>query len=388
MPAPRYSSKEMIERLVGFDTVSAKSNLALIEFTEEYLSQHGVPFRRTVDPEGDKANLFATIGPDLPGGIVLSGHTDVVPVEGQSWETDPFEVVEKDGLLYGRGTSDMKSFLAVALALVPDFLAKPLKRPIHIAMSYDEETGCTGVLGMIDDITANLQQPRIAIIGEPTSMRLVTAHKTCSGFRTHVRGKAAHSSQTHRGANAIMGAAKLVSFVAQMAEEKRQAAKPKGGFEPPYTTLGVGIIEGGTALNIIAQDCSFYWEIRALPDDDEQAIVERFERYAAEEVLPSLQAIDPDAFITTEYLPSVPALRPEPEGDAETLVRHLTGLNEEEVVSFGTEGGHFQNAGFSTVIFGPGNIDQAHQPNEFIALEQVEACEAFLLKLRDWAAED
>jgi len=387
MSAPRYSSKEMIERLVGFDTVSAKSNLALIEFTEDYLSQHDIPFRRTADSEGQKANLFATIGPDISGGVVLSGHTDVVPVEGQPWETDPFKVVEKNGFLYGRGTSDMKSFLAVALAMVPDFLAKPLKRPIHIAMSYDEETGCTGVLGMIEDIAKSLPQPRVVIVGEPTMMRLVTAHKTCSGFRTHVRGKAAHSSQPNRGANAIMAAAKLVSCLAEIAEEKRRNTKEGSGFEPPYTTLGVGMIEGGTALNIIAQDCSFHWEIRALPDDDEGEILERFERYARETVLPALKDVDPDAFITTEYAPSVPALRPEPEGDAETLVRRLTGLNEESVVSFGTEGGHFQNAGFSTVVFGPGSIDQAHQPNEFIALEQVEACETFLLKLRDWAAQ-
>lgn len=387
MARETFTVREMIDRLIAFDTTSALSNLALIDFVEDYLHSYDVPTRRTVNAEGTKANLFATIGPDIEGGIVLSGHTDVVPVAGQDWHSDPFTVVEQDGKLFGRGTSDMKSFSAVALALLPEFLARPLKKPIHLALSYDEEVGCLGVRSLIEDLAANLPRPAMVIIGEPTSMRIVNGHKGISVYETRITGQAAHSSQPHRGGNAIIAAAMLIDFIRQMAEEKRANAIPESGYEPPYTTFNVGVINGGTAQNIIAQNCNFQWEHRTLPGDDPAAILARYESYAAETVLPKLREFAPEAKIETALRSSVPALTPEEDGAAEQLVRLLTGLNASEVVSFATEGGLFQEIGISTVMCGPGSIDQAHQPNEFIELSQVAACESFLNKLADWATQ-
>lgn len=388
MARETYTTREMIEKLIAFDTTSALSNLALIEFVEDYLESYDIPTRRTMNAEGTKANLFATIGPEIEGGIVLSGHTDVVPVAGQKWDSDPFSVVEQDGKLFGRGTSDMKSFSAAALALVPEFLDRPLKKPVHLALSYDEEVGCLGVRSLIADVAENLPRPAMVIIGEPTSMRIVNGHKGISVYETRITGQAAHSSQPHRGGNAIIAAAMLIDFIRQMAEEKRANADSDSGYEPPYTTFNVGVIEGGTAQNIIAQNCNFQWEHRTLPGDDPAAILARYESYVTETVLPKLREFAPEAEITTALRSSVPALTPEEDGAAEQLVRLLTGLNASEVVSFATEGGLFQEIGISTVMCGPGSIDQAHQPNEFIELSQVAACESFLKKLADWAARD
>ncbi len=387
MPAKRFTPRKMAERLVGFDTTSAKSNLDLIDFVEGYLHGHGVPARRTVDATGRKANLFATLGPEAAGGVVLSGHTDVVPVEGQPWTSDPFVAVERNSRLYGRGTADMKSFLAVALALVPEALAAGLKVPLHLALSYDEEVGCLGVGDLIADVKAHLPPPRIVVVGEPTNMQLINANKGIAGFETRITGKEAHSSQPHRAANAIIAAAKLIGFLASLAEEKRQAGPKDGRFEPPYTTLNVGTVSGGNALNIVPRHARFAWEFRLVPGDDGDAIVTRFRRFAEQEVLPDLRRAAPEADIETKALAQVPPLTPEPDSAAEALVRRLTGANRAETVCFATEGGLFQEAGFSTVICGPGSIDQAHQPDEFIELAQIEACEAFLRKLIAWAAE-
>ena len=386
MASIRPETREMIERLVGFDTTSAKSNLALIDFAQHYLESRGARCRRTLNAEASKANLFASLGPAAPGGVVLSGHSDVVPVDGQPWDSDPFRVVERDGRLYGRGTADMKSFLATALALVPEFQAQPLRRPIHIALSYDEEVGCTGVGAMLHDITENLPAPEMVIVGEPTDMRIVNGHKGCYLFETRVKGQAAHSSQPHRGGNAILAAGRLIAFLAEAAAQKRRAAPADSPFDPPYTTFNLGQIEGGKAINIVAQDCSFTWEFRPLPGEDTEAIVAAFEAHAREAVLPALSEFAPGGAIETARLATVLPLAPEAEGAAESLVRRLSGVNDSGVVSFGTEGGIFQAAGLSTVVFGPGSIDQAHKPNEFITLAQVAACEDFLLKLRDWAA--
>jgi acetylornithine deacetylase len=388
MTARRFSPRQLIDRLVGFDTISAKSNLALIDFVEGYLADHGVPARRTTDASGLKANLFATLGPDTAGGVVLSGHTDVVPVEGQAWTGDPFALAERDGRLYGRGTADMKSFLAVALALVPDALAAGLARPIHLALSYDEEVGCLGVGRLIADVKANLPPPGIVIIGEPSDMKLVTANKGIAGFETRVTGREAHSSQPHRAANAIVAAAELIGWLAGLAEEKRDGALRDERFDPPYTTFNVGTVAGGSALNIVPRDARFAWEFRLLPGDDGEEILRRFERFAEQEVLPRLRRTAPEAAIVTEARAQVPPLVPERESPSEALIRLLTGANRAEAVCFATEGGLFQQAGFSTVICGPGSIDQAHRPDEFIELTQVEACEAFLRKLIDWAAGD
>jgi len=269
---------------------------------------------------------------------------------------------------------------------VPEFQAQPLKHPLHIALSYDEEVGCTGVGGMIRDITANLPRPEMVIVGEPTDMKIVNGHKGCYIFETRVHGEAAHSSQPHRGGNAILAAGRLIAYLADLAAIKRRDAPADSPFDPPYTTLNVGQIEGGKAINIVAQDCRFVWEFRPIPGEDIDGIAESFETFARQEVLPALAEFAPGAAIETTRLATVLALAPEDDGAAEALVRRLSGVNATGVVSFGTEGGLFQEAGMSTVVFGPGSIDQAHKPNEFIALEQVAACEEFLLKLRDWAA--
>lgn len=383
MSGERLNPRELIARLVSFPTISERSNLGLIDWAEGYLSAHGARCRRTMNEEGTKANLFATIGPEVAGGVVLSGHSDVVPVEGQSWSSDPFVVTERNGRLYGRGTADMKSFLAIAMALAPEFAARPLRRPIHIAMSYDEEIGCLGVASMIQDIMANLPPPGLVIIGEPTSMRLVTGHKGVNLFRTRVIGRAAHSSQPHRGAGAILAAGRLIDYLWRLGEEQRQQRDPR--FEPPWTTVQVGLIEGGTAVNILPAECSFFWEYRNLPSQDSSAIRKLFEDYCEREVLPSLREFAPEARIETEAVALVPPLAQEEDGAAEALVRRLTGANESAAVSFATEGGLFQRAGLSTVVCGPGSIDQAHQPDEYIELEQIEACIAFMRRLADWA---
>jgi acetylornithine deacetylase len=387
MSAASYSPREMIERLVAFNTVSEHSNMALINWVADYLDSHGIANRKIFSPEGDKANLFATIGPEIEGGVVLSGHSDVVPVKGQAWDSDPFTLVEKDGKLFGRGTADMKSFLAIALALAPEFKALKPKKPIHIALSYDEEVGCTGVGHMIKDIVDNLPLPRAAIVGEPSDMKCISAHKGITAFRTTIRGVAAHSSQPHRGANANIAAGRLIEFIFQMAEQARHArSDPSSGFEPPYTSFQVGIIKGGVANNIIPQDCFFEWEFRNAPWDDPAALIATFERYSQDTVLPWLREFAPQAGIETVTLGSVPPLKPEEEGYAENLVRRITGANRSSVVSYATESGLFQEVGLSTVVCGPGSIDQAHQPNEFITVSQVDACAEFLRKLATWAA--
>ncbi len=370
----------MIARLVGFDTVSRRSNMALIDWVRDHLAEHGVESRVVPSADGSKANLFATIGPAEEGGVVLSAHTDVVPVDGQPWDTDPFTLNERDGRLYGRGTADMKSFPAVALALLPEMLAAKLKRPLHLALSYDEEVGCLGAPAMIERMTAELPRPSAVIVGEPTSMGVVLAHKGCYVLRTTVTGHEVHSSQIDRGVSAVMVAARLVSLIADMAEENIAAADPTCGFDPPFTTLHVGTIEGGTAPNITARQCSFLWDIRPLPGDDWTRYRDRF---AAEcdRLLAKMRRISPDCDIRTEQLAGVPGLSPEPAGTAAQLCHALTGRNDTGMVSFAAEAGQFQEAGLSTVLCGPGSIDQAHQPNEYIDIAQVTACERFIRDL-------
>ena len=370
----------MIARLIGFDTVSRRSNMALIDWVRDYLAGYGVESRLVPSPDGTKANLFAIIGPMTEGGVVLSAHTDVVPVDGQPWDTDPFTLVERDGRLYGRGTADMKSFPAVALALLPEMLKAGLKRPLHLALSYDEEVGCIGAPAMIARIAGELPRPSAVIVGEPTSMGVVLAHKGCYVLRTTVTGHEVHSSQIDRGVSAVMTAARLVNLVGDMAAENAAVADPACGFDPPFTTLQVGTIEGGTAANITARHCSFVWDIRPLPGDDWTRYRGRFEA-ECDRLRAAMRRISPDCDIRTEQLAGVPGLVPEPDGPAAQLCRALTGRNDTGMVSFAAEAGQFQEAGISTVLCGPGSIDQAHQPNEYIDIAQVTACEAFLRDL-------
>jgi len=374
---------DMIAKLVGFATVSRESNLELIEYVRSYLAQLGVESRLVPNADETKANLFATIGPAVQGGVVLSGHTDVVPVDGQPWDSDPFTLTERNGRLYGRGSADMKSFYAVALALVPEMLERELVRPIHLALSYDEEIGCLGAPAMIERIAAELPPPRAVVVGEPTDMRIVTAHKSITGLETVVIGHEAHSSQTHRGVSAVMTAARLITFLEDMAKENAAGPASRTPFEPPYSSIHVGTVHGGTATNIISRECRFGWDIRCIPEDDPQSFVDRFDRYCRDEILPDMRAVATGSSIVTKMRCSVPALSPEPDGEAEALVRLLTGYNSSDAVAYGAEAGQFQRAGFSTVLCGPGSIDQAHQPNEYIEKSQVHACVDFMRRMID-----
>ena len=313
---------------------------------------------------------------------MLSGHTDVVPIDGQPWDTDPFEVVERNGRLYGRGTADMKSFSALALALVPDMLARGLKRPIHLALSYDEEVGCLGAPAMIARIAAEVPRPAAVIVGEPTSMKVMTAHKGITVMETVVTGHESHSSQTHRGVSAVMTAARLVSKLDEMA--RAEAGNPSAlPFEPPFTTIHVGLIEGGTAANIISRRCRFVWDVRHIPEDDPMIHVDRFNAWCESEVLPGMRSVAPETGIETRMLNQAPAFGPEENGEAERIARAITGDNGIHAAAYAAEAGQFQEAGFSTVVCGPGSIDQAHQPNEYIELDQIEQCERFLRRLMD-----
>jgi acetylornithine deacetylase len=383
--ASRANTPEMLRRLVSFDTTSTKSNLAIIDFIRDYLAGHGIACRLTPSADGVKSNLYATIGPETAGGIVLSGHTDVVPVEGQPWTTDPFTVAERDGKLYGRGTSDMKGFIAAALALAPEMAAARLRLPIHLAFSYDEELGCLGVGDLLQDVSRNLPRPAICIIGEPTLMQLVNRHKGVYAWRTRVTGRDGHSSATHRGVNAIAAASEIIGWLQRQVETWRREGPFDDSFDPPYATSNVGVIGGGTAGNIIARQCIFEWEIRPIPGVDAEETAAKLQQFIDSDLLPRLRAVAPESRVDSESICAAPPLRPEAESPAEALVRHLTGANQAIGVAYGTEGGLFQAAEISTVICGPGSIQQAHQPNEFIALDQLAACDGFLRKLLDWA---
>lgn len=373
------TARELINRLIAFDTVSRHSNLALIDFVRDYLDGFGVSSRLVFSDEGNKANLYATVGPPEPGGVVLSGHTDVVPVDGQPWDSDPFQVIERDGRLYGRGTCDMKSFCAIALALVPEM--NRLHRPIHLAFSYDEEIGCRGAPRLIRDLVAHLPRPAAVIVGEPTNLQIVTGHKGITALKTTVRGHEAHSSQTHRGVSAVMTAARLITFLDDLARRHQTAVALASGFEPPFTTVHVGTVHGGTAINIIARDCEFVWDIRNIPDDDPQAIVAQFEGYCRDAVEPVMRAVALATGITTQVLAAAPALRDDPASPALQLVQALTGVKDTCQVPYAAEAGQYQAAGLPAVLCGPGSIDQAHQPNEYITLQQVEAGTVFLRQL-------
>ena len=377
---------DILERLISFPSVSARSNLDLIQWIRDELARHGIKSDLVPAPDGQpKANLWASIGPDAPGGLVLSGHTDVVPVEGQPWSSDPFILTQRDGRLYGRGTSDMKSFIALCLALVPEMLARPLKVPIHFAFSYDEEVGCLGAPHLIAELGKRFPKPALAIVGEPTELKLGTRHKGCYSFETEITGRDAHSSQTHKGANAILAAAAIVGELDRVAEALTHSAFNDANFEPPYPTINVGRIDGGTAVNIVARHCTVHWDFRATPGADPALVLPQLERFIAGTVLPRLQQVAPEARVVTRPRAQVPPLVDEPGGAAESLVKFLTGANQTIGVAFATEAGQFQAAGLSAIVCGPGSILQAHQPDEFIELSQIQAGEAFLRKLIAWA---
>lgn len=380
MSSPQ-SAREMLSRLVAFPTVSSESNLALLDFVQAHLSAHGIGATLVYDESGQKANLYATIGPEVEGGVVLSGHTDVVPVEGQPWTSDPWTMVERDGCLFGRGTADMKAFAATALALVPEMAGASLKRPIHLALSYDEEVGCLGAPSMIADMERRLPRPSAVIVGEPTLMQVVTGQKTTFSFTTEVRGRPVHSSQIHLGVSAVTVAARLVTFLDDMLRENMAAPVADSPFDPPFTTIHTGMIHGGTAHNIVARECSFVTDIRSLPSDDPHSYLDRYKAFIAEEIEPRMKAIDPRTGVDVKVRAHVPGLVPQPTNEAETLCRRITGDNGTHAVSYGTEAGQFGKPGWDVVVCGPGSIDQAHQPDEFISIEQLEAGSRFMRRL-------
>ncbi|WP_199823624.1 acetylornithine deacetylase [Labrenzia sp. OB1] len=373
--------RDMLKKLISFNTVSDRSNLALIDFVEEYLAGLGVTSVRVPSEEGTKASLHAMIGPALDGGAVLSAHTDVVPVEGQNWSQDPFTAWEADGRLYGRGAADMKGFAATVLAKVPDFLSADLGRPVHIALSYDEETGCTGVSPLIEDMLARGPKPDFVIVGEPTRMKVVSGHKGIVVLKTGIQGHPVHSSRLHRGVSAISAAAKLISWLDGKTAENKAEADPDCPFDPPYTTLHCGVIQGGQAHNITAENCEFVTDIRLLPGESVDDWVTAYKSFIEREVLPDMQAISAQCRIDVTEMANVPGLREEDNGKAETVARRLTGDNARNVVVYATEGGIFQRHGLSAIICGPGSIDQAHQPDEFIEIAELDRCAAFLDRL-------
>jgi acetylornithine deacetylase len=371
----------MLGQLVAFDTTSRDSNLALIEHVEALLAPLGVTATRVPNADGSKANLYATLGPAAEGGIVLSGHTDVVPVDGQAWTTDPFVLLERDGRLYGRGTCDMKGFLALALAAAPIF-AEPgrLKRPVHLALSYDEEVGCLGAPAMIAEIARNLPRPSAVIVGEPTNMEVVHGHK---GITSYVTGHEAHSSLTHLGLSANMMAIRLMQRLSEIAAGLARDADPASPFVPKHATLTIGQVNGGTAVNILARECLFVFDLRCPPGTDPHAILAPF-MAEARALDAEMKARFPEAGVAVVRRSLTPAFAPEPEGEAERVARALAGDNgPARVVAYAAEAGQFQEAGFSTVICGPGSIEQAHQPNEYVERGQMERGAAFMLRLAE-----
>ena len=378
---PGERTLALIRRLIAFDTVSERSNLALIDFVRRYLDDLGVASELVFDEGHAKANLYATLGPTERSGIALSGHTDVVPVEGQPWDSDPFEVRERDGRLYGRGTSDMKSFIAVCLALAPEFLAREIETPLHLVFSYDEEVGCLGVRGLIDELRHREVKPRAVFVGEPTEMQVVRAHKGKLSYRAHVRGLEAHSGMAHLGVNAVEAAAEAIAFLKGMARRHRDEGPYDDALVPPYTTVHTGLVSGGTQLNIVPRHCHFDFEFRQLPDEDPRPMFEAFERHVCGHIEPEMHRVDPTTGFHYELLSEIPALNVDEDAEVVQLAKALTGANATGKVSFGTEGGLFQESGMPAVICGPGSIAVAHKANEYIELDQVALCETWLRRL-------
>ena len=382
------SAIAILRELIAFDTTSRESNLAIIEHIRSYLENLGIDSRITHDETNTKANLWATIGPTTTGGVVLSGHLDVVPVDGQQWSQQPFDMWQADGKLFGRGVVDMKGFIAVCLAMTPQLLKQQLKVPVHFAFTYDEEVGCIGVHGLLQDVVENLPLPRAVIVGEPTSMQIIGGHKGSRSYQTTVKGVPAHSSDPRLGVNSIMAAARLVSFLESLQKELADNHNPNCQFDPPWSTIDLGIINGGTANNIIPEFTTVQWGFRLLPEDDADALEKRVTDYIDDELIPDLKTQSSNADVITENSNEVAPLIPDDKSPAEQLIRHLTGLNASGVVSFGTEAGAFQRSGVPAVVFGPGSINQAHQPDEFIEIDQIGECIDFMYKLLDWATKD
>jgi acetylornithine deacetylase len=383
---PPIESLELIRTLVAYDTTSRDSNLGLIHWVRDYLGRHGIASQLTYDDERRKANLFATLpaqdGNAMTGGVVVSGHTDVVPVDGQAWDTAPFEATLVGDRLQGRGVTDMKSFCAIALAQVPELLRRGLRRPLHFALSYDEEIGCIGVRRLIADVAARQIRPSACVIGEPSGMRVVVAHKGKRSYRCRVRGHEAHSALTPLGVNAIQVASEIVTFLGRMGRQFRERGPFDAAYEVPYTTVHTGVMHGGTALNIVPRDCRFDFEFRHLPSENPDVLLAEVKRFAAT-LLPEMHAVDSGTHIEFDTLSATPGFEGHQGGDIAELGKQWSGTRDVGKVSFGSEAALFHNAGVPTIICGPGNIAQAHQPNEWVALDQLALCEQFMHRMAD-----
>ncbi len=383
---PSAAARDLLERLIAFRTVSRDSNLGLIEWVRDHLAKLGASTRLTYDESGKKANLFATLGAGASPGLVLSGHTDVVPVDGQSWDTDPFTAVERDGKLYARGSADMKGFIAVALAHAPRFLEAlntgRIDRPLHYALSYDEEVGCLGVRGLIRDLQAHGIKPAGCVVGEPTSMQPIIAHKGMNRFRCTVRGREAHSSYVTHGVNAIEYAARLIVYIRQIADRLAQFEERDCGFTVPYTTLSTGLIRGGIAANVVPKECEFQFDLRTLPNASAEALFEEIRGFA-DLLAREMRAVEPNAGIELEWASQTVGLAASESDAIVQWAMRLARSNSTGKVSYGTEAGLFQQMGVSTVILGPGDIAEAHRPNEFVSLDQLAQCETFMARLAE-----
>ncbi|MFM0056949.1 acetylornithine deacetylase [Paraburkholderia phytofirmans] len=380
------SSRALLERLIGFATVSRDSNLDMIEFIRRYLDELGVESELFYNAERTKANLFATIGPRERGGIVLSGHTDVVPVDGQAWTVDPFRLTERDGRLYGRGTADMKGYIASVLAAVPGLRERELRLPVHLAFSYDEEVGCLGVRPMLAELAQRAHKPALCLIGEPTELKPVLGHKGKLAMRCQVKGAPCHSAYAPYGVNAIQYAARMIGRLEAIGERLAQPEHHDERFDPPFSTVQTGVINGGRALNIVPAECEFDFEVRALPGFDANQVADELETYAAAELLPKMRAVKSDTDIRFQSLSAYPGLATSPDSEAARLLALLSGSAEYGTVAFGTEGGLFDEAGIPTVVCGPGSMDQGHKPDEFVTVAQLRDCDAMLARLADYVS--
>ncbi len=371
----------ILDELIAFPTVSDTSNLDMVVHLANLLESAGARVNLFPDASGAKANLFATLGPDTDGGIVLSGHSDVVPVTEESWASDPFEMTRRDGRLYGRGTCDMKGFLAATVAMAPVFAEAVRDRPLHFAFTHDEETGCVGARGLVESLRHYDLRPGVAIVGEPTGMQVIEGHKGCNEYSTHFHGLAGHGSAPHRGVNAVEYAVRYLSRLMEVQDELRRRAPANSRFDPPWTTINTGALHGGVAHNVIAAEARLDWEMRPVQNGDADYVKRLMQRYTEDELLPAMQAIHPEAGIDLEIIGEVEGLSPASTSEARDILLELTGANSTDLVAFGTEAGLFQSYGMSVVVCGPGSIQQAHKPDEYLEIAQLDQCLAMLEKL-------
>lgn len=378
----KLGSLGILDRLVAFDTTSVNSNLELMNYVHGYLCENGVASRLILDRSNTKANLFATIGPEDRGGVMLSGHTDTVPAIEQEWTRAPYYMTEEDGRYYGRGTADMKSFIATVLAAVPQMQARKLHTPIHLALSYDEEVGCVGVRHLIDTLRSLEVKPTLCIVGEPSGMQVVNRHKGKLGARVTVTGKECHSCMAPLGVNAIIYAVRLIDWLDRLASKKQREGPFETSYDIPYTTVHTGIIEGGTSLNTVPRYCSFVFEIRNVAAEDPRTLLQQFKDYA-DELAAEMRRMDEDCQITVDVIAEYPGLDTADDADVVEFVDRLSGAGRARSIGFGTEGGLFSQIGIPTVVCGPGSMDQGHKPDEYIRAGQIKLCEAFLTRLID-----